>query len=186
MMTFITKHLHKSCFAVVGVVSLICGYLAVTQVMNKKQHLGIEKDILFKRMKEVNLASTNLEELKTTLAVTKKELDYLNERIPETGKIGLLLKQIDALMKQRKITLISLKPMPVQGEKIYLKNPIQLKCQGDFADIYHLIHDLERMNRILVMEKMTIVKQEDMDPCRVELMISVFERKKTFDILGIS
>ena len=124
------------------------------------------------------MAATNLEELKAVLSETKKELDYLNERIPESGKIGLLLKQIDSLMKQRKIVLISLQPLPVREEKIYLKNAIKLRFKGNFVDIYHLLHDLETMNRIVVMQKLAIFGQEKSDQCQVELMVDVFEQKK--------
>jgi Tfp pilus assembly protein PilO len=117
--------------------------------MKTKEQFGIEKDILSKKTIEVNLASTNLEELRGALKATEKELNYLNERIPESGKIGLLINQIDSLMKQRKIALISLQPLPVREEKIYLKNPIQLLFNGNFVDIYFLINDLEKMNRIV-------------------------------------
>jgi Tfp pilus assembly protein PilO len=146
--------------------------------MKTKEQFGIEKDILSKKTIEVNLASTNLEELRGALKATEKELNYLNERIPESGKIGLLINQIDSLMKQRKIALISLQPLPVREEKIYLKNPIQLLFNGNFVDIYFLINDLEKMNRIVVMDKITITKLDNSDQCRVELMASVFEHKK--------
>jgi Tfp pilus assembly protein PilO len=78
--------------------------------------------------------------------------------------------------------LISLQPLPVREEKIYLKNPIQLNFTGYFVDIYHLIHDLETMNRIVVMEKLAISRQERSDQCRVELMVNVFEQKKAFEV----
>ncbi len=178
-MNFSIRQIDRACLVIVVMVFLTCGYLAVNKVIKIKQQFGIEKEVLSKRMEEVNLASTNLEELKANLAATKEELDYLNERIPEAGKMGLLLNQIDALMKQRKIALISLKPLPVREDKIYLKNPIQLNFYGDFVDIYRLIHDLENMNRFLVMEKMTISKQESPNRCQVELKTSVFERLKT-------
>jgi Tfp pilus assembly protein PilO len=180
------KQVNRICLGIVVVVSLACGYLTVSHVIKKRRQFGIEKGILSKRIKEVNLAATSLEELKAVLAETKKELHYLNERIPESGKIGLLLKQIDSLMKQRKIALISLQPLPVREEKIYLKNPIQLKFTGNFVDIYHLLHDLETMNRIVVMEKLAISRQERSEQCRVELMVNVFEQKKTDNILKIS
>ncbi len=61
------KHVDRACLVIVVMVSLVCGYLAVNQIMKKKQQFGIEKDILSKRMKEVNLASTNLEESKGAL-----------------------------------------------------------------------------------------------------------------------
>jgi Tfp pilus assembly protein PilO len=177
-MNISTKQVNRICLAIVVVVSLACGYLTVSHVIKEKRQFGIEKDILSKRIKDVNLATTNLEELKAVLVETKKELNYLNERIPESGKIGLLLKQIDSSMKQRKISLISLQPLPVREEKIYLKNPIQLKFTGNFVDIYHLLHDLETMNRIVIVGKITITRQESSEQCRVELMVNVFEQKK--------
>ena len=178
MMNLNIKHVDRACLITVVMVSLVCGYLSISQILKTSQQYGIEKDILSKRMKEVNLASTNLEGQKAALDETKRELNYLNERIPESGKIGLLLKQINSLMKQRQIALISLRPLTIREEKVYLKNPIQLSLIGDFVDIYHLIHDLENMNRIVVMEQVTISKQERTDKCRVELIINVFEHKK--------
>jgi Tfp pilus assembly protein PilO len=175
MMNFSIKQLDQTCLVIVVVVSLIGGYLAFSHVTEQKQQFGIEKDILSKRMKEVNLAATSLGELKTALADTKKELNYLNELIPEAGKIGLLLKQIDAIMKQREVALISLRPLSVRQEEVYLRNPIQLVFNGKFVNIYHLIRDLEGMNRMVVMEKMVITRQADSDQCKVVLMISVFE-----------
>jgi Tfp pilus assembly protein PilO len=157
-------------------VSLICGFFTIGHIMKKRRQFGIEKDILSKRMKEVNLAATNLEELKTTLDATQKELNILNERVPEAGKIGFLLKQIDFLMKQRKIEMSSIQPSPAQEEKIFIKNPVRLMFKGKFENIYRLIHDLERINRIVVMEKMTIIKEDSSELCRVDLMTSVFER----------
>ena len=179
MINLTIKQLDRACLIIVIVVALICGYLTVRHITQKKRQFGVEKNILSKRMKEVNLATTDLEELKANLAEIKKELNYLNERIPKTGKIGLLLKQINSLMKQRQITLISLEPLPVRQEKVYFKNPIQLVFNGSFVDVHHLIQDLERMNRLVVMEMMTISKQENSDLCRVKLLTSVFERSKT-------
>jgi Tfp pilus assembly protein PilO len=170
------RNIDRMCLAIVLVFSVLCGSLAFSHVMKKNKQFIIEKDILSKRMNEVNLAATNLVDLKAALGATKSELNYLNERIPESGNIGLLLKQIDALMKQRKIALISLQPLPVEKENIYLKNPIQLAFKGNFVDIYAFIKDVEGMNRMVVMEKITITKPENSDQCRAELMASVFQR----------
>ena len=174
------KHVDRICIVIIMAVSLICGYLSVNQIIKKKRQYGIEKDMLSKRMKEVDLAAANLENLKAVLAETRKELNYLNERIPENGKIGLLLKQINSLMKRRQISLVSLQPLTIREENAYLKNPIQLIFVGGFVDIYHLIQDLEKMNRIVEMEQVSITKQENSNKCRVESTINVFEQKKVF------
>ena len=172
------KQLDRICLITVVIVSLICGFLTVRHVTIKKRLFETERSVLFSKMKEINLASTNLSTLHINLADIKRELNDLNERIPETGKIGLLLQQIDALMKLHKITLISLEPLAVSKEKIYLKNPIKLVFKGSYTNIYHLIRELEGLNRIMLMENLTITKDEKSDQCQVELMTTVFERPK--------
>ena len=71
-MNLTIKQLDRACLIIVIVVSLMCGYLTVRHITRKKQQFGVEKNILSKRMKEVNLATTNLEELKANLARSKK------------------------------------------------------------------------------------------------------------------
>jgi Tfp pilus assembly protein PilO len=178
MMPITIKQLDRLCLVLLVAVSLICGYVTVSRIMKIKRQFGVERNILSKRMKEVNLAASNLQQLKANLTAVEKELGYLNERIPPTGKIGLLLTQVNALMKQRRITLISLEPLPVKQDDHYLKNPVQLVFSGRFNDIFHLIRDLEKMNRLVIMETLTISKQEKSDFCQVELLANVFERLK--------
>jgi len=173
------KQLDRICLITVITVSLICGFLTVRHVTNKKRHFETERSVLSSKMKEIDLALTNLNALHLNLADIKSELNDLNERIPETGKIGLLLQQIDALMKRHKVTLISLEPLPVSRDRIYSKNPVKLLFNGNYINIYHLLRDLEELNRILVMEYLTITRGENSDHCQVELLAAVFERPKT-------
>ena len=177
-MRLTVKQLDRLCLIILVAASLLAGYATVSHITKKKQQFGVENNILSKRMQEVNLAASNLQQLKTNLAGVKKELGYLNERIPPEGKIGLLLTQVNALMKERRIKLLSLEPLPVRKEDIYLKNPVQLVFHGRFVDIYHLILDLEKMNRLVVMETLSISKQDHTEFCQVELLANVFERKK--------
>lgn len=180
------KRFDRTCIVIIALVSVAFGYFSVSHIIDKSRQYSIERGILSKTIREVNLAETSLADLRVILLETKKELNYLNERIPESGKIGLLLKQIDSLMKQRRITLISLRPMIVREEDAYLKNVIQLMFSGNFINVYNLIQDLEKMNRIVEMEQVTITKQENSDHCRVESTINVFEQKRASDTIGIS
>jgi Tfp pilus assembly protein PilO len=174
------KQLDRVSLAVIVVISLLCGYVAVGKVSDKKQQFRVEKEILSKRMKEVNLATATLKDLKVALDETKTELNYLNERIPESGKIGLFLRQIDALMSQRQIELVSIQPQAAIEEKNYFKIPIHLVFTGTFNSIYQLMRDIEEMNRIVIMDKMMIDRQENVPYCHAELMISVFEQASTY------
>ena len=179
LMNLSIKHIDRICLAIIVVVLLVGGYLAFSKVKTLKQQYQIEKEILSKRMAEANVATANLKDLKSALTETQAELKYLNERIPAAGKIGLFLRQVDALMARRDIVLDSIRPQAAIEEKDYFKIPIRLEFTGKFADIYRLMNDFEQMNRIVIMDNMVIRRQQNQAQCQAELMINVFERAAT-------
>jgi len=175
-MTLSIKNLDRTCLAVLVTVSVICGYLAVSHVAGQKRQIRQENELLSQRLSDLNLADTNLQRLKEVLDATRTELESLNEQIPETAKMGEFLKKVDSLMKERKTALINLEPLPTVEEKLYTKNPVRLIFEGSFIKVYQALHDLETMNRKVVMEKINIAKSGKDQECRVDLTASIFER----------
>jgi Tfp pilus assembly protein PilO len=176
-MTLNIKTLDRTCLALVVIVSLICGYWVMSRVVKQQRQIRQENNLLSKRLKDLNLTQSNLKRIKIHLDAVRSELKALNQRIPESTKIGEVLKQIDFLMKEREIVLVSTHPLPTIKEKLFTKIPIRLVFKGAFVNIYHLLHDLETMNRMLVMEKMIISRSNLAEKCRVELTAVFFERK---------
>lgn len=174
-MTLSIRKLDRTCLAIVVIVSAISGYWVVSHGAKQRRQIQQENDFLSQRLKDLNLAETNLQRLKTIFDATRRELKILNERIPESAKIGDFLKQLDSSMKERKIALISLQPLPIVKEKHYTRIPIRLILKGSFVNIYYLLHDLETMNRTVVMEKIIITKSNMAQECRVDLTVRVFE-----------
>ena len=170
------KKLDRMCLIVVVIVSVICGSWVVSRGIKQQRQIRQENNLLSKRLNDLNLAETNLQRLKTVLDATRKELQALNERIPDSVNIGEFLKQIDSLMKERRIVLIGLWPLPTVKERLYTRIPIRLTFKGSFINVYHLLHDLETMNRTLVMEKILITKPDIAQECQVDLVANVFER----------
>lgn len=173
------QHLNRIGLTVVLVVSLACGYGLFRHIHKTKKQFQIEKQILSEKLKEINMAEADLGDLKEVLQKAGAELAYLNERVPEPGKIGLLLQQIDALMQQHNIKMISIQPMGAVEENIYVRNPIRLIFEGRFTDIYQLLCDIQEMNRMVIMDRMTVTKRVSSKACRVDMVTSVFERKKS-------
>ncbi|MDL1963586.1 MAG: type 4a pilus biogenesis protein PilO [Deltaproteobacteria bacterium] len=173
------KKTDRICLVIVVIVSLICGYLAAMSVVKQERRIRQENDLISKKSTDLNLAEMSFHEFKKAWNDKRKELETLNERIPETAQLGKFLKQLDSLIKKRNIALISLKPLPTVKEIRYTRIPIHLMFKGAFADIYHLLYDFETMNRVLVMKKMIISKPDRDKLCRVDLTISVFERSGT-------
>lgn len=170
------KQLDRICLGILLTTILITGYLVVHYLEGKKQQLGTENQILSKRIQEVDLATTNLEELKTVLNESKEELAALNERIPNAGKMGLFLQQVNSLMLKRSVSLISLQPLSTGEEDNYLKLPIRLVFSGKYKNIYQFLYDLENINRIVVLEQIEITRTDNSNQCQVDLLVKVFER----------
>jgi Tfp pilus assembly protein PilO len=162
--------------SLVIIVSLICGYWVMKRTIKQRWQLRQENEIISKALIELKSAEENFENLNTLLADTKTELEFLNKRIPVSVNIGEVLKEIDYLMKNRKIILLSLQPLPPVEEKLYTKIPIRLMFEGSFASIYHLLYDLETMNRMLVAENMSITRRNLDEKCQAEITASVYQR----------
>jgi len=168
--------LDRVCLASIITVSLAFGYWTANWTFKQHRLLRQENDLFAKKLKDLNLAETNLQHLKKVLDTARKELNILNERIPESSKIGEFLKHVNELVKERNVNLISLQPQSVIEEKHCNRIPILLVFEGSFGSVYQLLYDLETMNRMVVTETMQMTKADKAQVCRVNMTASVFER----------
>lgn len=176
MMTLRRGKLDRACLSFVVIISVLCSYLVVHHVTRQKRQLLKENDLLSKKLKDLDLADTNLEHLKAALETTRNELKVINDQIPETAEIGTFLKKIDSLMKERKVMLINIEPIPTIKMRDYVRIPILLQFKGSFEDTYKILHDLETMNRLLVMENINISKSTIDKYCQVSVTTCIFAR----------
>jgi hypothetical protein len=49
--------------------------------------------------------------------------------------------------------------------------------RGSFVDIYNLLYDFENMNRMLVVENMTVSRSNLAEDCQAELTANVYQRE---------
>ena len=176
MMKITVKTLDRIGLFFVISLSLLCGYWVIKDSLSKHKQLSLDSEILSKSLDQLNSAEDNLKNINLLLSQTKKELEFLDKRIPKSVNIGEVLKEIDSSMKKRKITLISMQPMPGIEEKLYTKIPIRLMLKGSFINIYNLLYDFESMNRMLVAENMTISRSKLDEDCQAELTANVYQR----------
>jgi len=175
-MAFKIKTLDRVCLILIVTGSIALSYWTLNWTFKQHRLLNQGNELLAKKLKDLNLAETNLQHFKAVLNVARKELNFLNERIPGSAKIGEFLKNVNLLVKERKVNLISLSPQPAVEEKHCNRIPIRLIFEGPFASVYRLVNDLETMNRMVVIEKMQITKPNKAQSCRVDLTASIFER----------
>jgi Tfp pilus assembly protein PilO len=157
--------------------SFTCGYWVIKDNLSKHRQLRQENEIVFRSLNQLKLAEDNFKNINLLMNQTKKELEFLDKRIPKSVNIGEVLKEIDFSMKKRKVTLMSLQPMASVEEKLYTKIPIKLILKGSFVNIYNLLYDFETMNRMLVAENMTISRSNLDEDCQAELTANVYQRE---------
>ena len=173
-MSISIKNLDRICLAIVILVSGLCTYWVVSEGANKKADLQRENRLLKRKLETLNLAESRLTLLKKAVCEGEKELKTLSERITESDDIGVFLNHVHGLMEKWEIRPLALQPMPRVNEKYYTRIPIRLILKGGFVNIHHLLFDLETMNRILVLDHLTISKP-DSDPCTADMEINIFE-----------
>jgi len=170
------KQLDLICIMMVLVISLGCGYVVASTSIKQKKEINLEKEQHTRKSNEMNLAETNLKHLNRTLEETKKDLRSLNEKIPVSGGIGTFLKQLDVMMKEKNIALLSVQPQPGQSEMLFYRIPIRLVFRGSFDMVHQVLHDLETLKRIVRLEKMSITNRDVNQVCQVDLTLSTFEQ----------
>jgi Tfp pilus assembly protein PilO len=170
------KNLDRICLLTIIIVVGVCGFLVTKQGVKQKTQVRQENALYARGLENMNLAESNLQRLNSGLKAIKNELKAIREQVPETVEIGKFLKQIDSLVKRSNIVLITLQPLPKEQEKYFTKIPIRLMFKGAFSDIYHLLCELETMERLLVTEKITISKLGNSEQCRVDLTLNVFKQ----------
>ena len=177
MMQISVKTLDRIGLFLVITLSFTCGYWVIKDSLRKHRQLRQDNEIVSKSLNQLKSTEDNFKNINLLMNQTKKELSFLDKRIPKTVNIGEVLKEIDFAMETRKIALMSLQPMPSVEEKLYTKIPIKLKLQGSFVNIYHLLYDFETMNRMLVAENMTISRSNLDEDCQAELTANVYQRE---------
>ncbi len=170
------KTLDLICLLTIIIVVGMCGFWVAKQGVRQKTQIRLENARYAGGLENMNLAESNLQRLNSGLKAITNEFKAIKEQIPETVEIGKFLKQLDSLVKRRNIVLINLQPLPEEQEKYFTKIPIRLMFKGAFSDIYHLLYELETMERLLVTEKITISKDGIGEQCRVDLTLNIFEQ----------
>jgi Tfp pilus assembly protein PilO len=170
------KILDRICLGAVVLVFLASGYWVVSRGLRQLGEIRKQNDFLAKSLKDLALAETNLQRLNAAIDETKKQIKALDERIPDTARIGKFLKQLDALMKERQIVLESFEPLPTVEEKRFTRIPIRLISRGSFVNIYQLLCDLETMSRLVDVETTILTSPDGGPECRFDLTTSIFER----------
>jgi Tfp pilus assembly protein PilO len=170
------KAIDIGCIILLVAAVAVGGFLIQNNFSQNFSQIKLGKEQLFEKKNRLKLETKNLAQLRSQFQNQEEELQRLNKRVPETSKIGDLLTELHTFVGQRNTTLIDFNHKPPQDFERYKRIPVQISVQGDFLNIYRLIHDLETLNRVFIFEQIVIKKEEENKNCQAILMASVFKQ----------
>jgi len=170
------KHTDFCCALILLAIIFSGAFLMYKDYSRNLNRIKLEEQALINLETKFNLAKINLDQVTSRFVKKKIEFQELNRKIPVRPGIGDLLKQLHKHVKLRNITLIDFNHKP--GIKIENHKQIltQLIAKGAYPDIYRFVHDLETLDRIFLIEEMTIQKTADPKICQAKLTASVFQQ----------
>ena len=170
------KKIDRICLMTILFVTLVSAALAFRITAERQKRIAQENTLIAQRLKDLQTTEQNAKQLESALDEKEKVLTAFNEKIPETSEFGEFLDHLDSMMRQRKVSLISVQPQSGVADKTLTRIPIQMLFNGTFVNIFNMLHALETTGRTVVMENISIAKSESDNQCRVELLASIFSR----------
>jgi Tfp pilus assembly protein PilO len=158
------------------IIILLSGYLLFQNRIRKQSSIVLAKQMQSQRIAEMRRVEKELQGLKNTLNNSKKELAYLNEKIPESAEIGEVLKDVGILMSIRKLPLTNIQPLASRSEGPYTRIPIRLIFQAPFIQVFQIVQDLESMKRAFIVDNLNLKRNGGDENCQVDLTVSIFKR----------
>jgi Tfp pilus assembly protein PilO len=175
-LTLNLKQLDRICLATVVAVSLFFGFFVANAGIREKGRIRHQNEQLDKGLKDLSAAEMHLKRIKGILDASRRRMEHLNRQVPESAEIGEFLNRLDLFMARRSLSLISVQPLPSIRENLFVRIPVQILFKGSFADCYGLLQDLETMNRVVVVNRMNIGRNDKARECRIDLTASIYER----------
>ena len=176
MLNTSVKNIDRLCLLAILSVTLIAAGLVFHSTVKRQKTIAEKNRLISQDLKNLESTAQKFKQLEAVLDEKKAELDTYNDKIPETPEFGEFLDQLDRMMKQRNLALISVQPQAGVREKTLMKIPVRMIFNGKFIHIFEMIHALETIGRTVVMEKIDIAKSDLDDTCRVDLLASIFSR----------
>ena len=176
MLNVSLKNMDRLCMLTILSVTLISAGLVFHLTAKRQKGMAQKNKLVSQQLKKLESTEQNAKQLQAVLGEKTRELEAFNEKIPETQEFGEFLDQLDRMMKQKNLALISVQPQAEVEEKTLKKIPVRMIFNGTFINIFNMIHALETTGRTMVMEKIAMAKSGLDEKCRVELLASIFSR----------
>jgi len=126
------------------------------------------------RVATLKKAAAQVEVLEKELASSEEELNSLIALLPDQKEIPGLLENVSKLGAQVGLENILFEPLPEQPHEFYATIPIRLDLIGTYHELGAFFDNVSKLNRILKIESLSIVRQKDTSRLQVNCTIVTY------------
>jgi len=128
---------------------------SIAQEIKAKEH----------NLTQANRASATIVSLRNEVGEIEKAMGYFKSKLPNQRQIPMVLEQISTLVRRHRLKLDSICPaMRNRAAQIqyapeggpYSELDIDIRVEGDFLDFYAFLQELEALERITRVQKLTV------------------------------
>ena len=170
------RTLNTACLA--GFVALAIGgsFVASRSARAKAERMDRDRKTAEVLLGEFKKAQTALGRLDATLKANQTALETLRKRLPESEPIGGFFADLDALAGKAAVKVNKVAPGQSVPEQMCTRTPLAFSCEGSFAGLHAVLHGLERMDRLVRIEQVSISRSSPSSRCSMTITCSVYGR----------
>ena len=152
--------------------SVVCVKLAVVRVKSVQQKTRVIDDYVTQLKK----AQTVRGRLNSAIAANEAALTQIRTRLPESESMGMFLADLDAMMDKNKVDLSKVTPGSPVSEALCRRTPLSFSCRGNFTNLHAVLYGLETQQRVVLVDKVSIVGGASPGECAMDVSCSVYGR----------
>ncbi len=126
------------------------------------QHLSEKKaNVQQKRAKlqELEKATAAADDLNNQLEQLEEAIEFFESKLPPTSEIDTVLKDVTVIAQKHGLASKKIRTGKRQNNSGYVEQPLEMKLDGDFNSYYSFLLELEKLDRITKIRKLSLKKK---------------------------
>lgn len=163
-------------FSVLVLTGLLTGGMGLMFMHFKTENnkIQLHAQLINQQKNDLDLTQTNIKTLKKTLADYQTFLAHLGQRIPATSGIGHFLSTLDQIAGHHGVKMLKVAHDPPEKTNRYHQVMVHMVFKGSFKNIYTLIHALETLNRLVIIDTIQLTRQDGTAVCTAQVSAIIF------------
>jgi len=133
-----------------------------------------EMEIMRSKLNELELATAKAENLADQLKKIEEAIEAFESKLPPSSEIHTVLENVTLIAQRHGLTPKSIRTQKNMDNRGYIEQPLEMELDGNFNSYYAFLLELEKLDRITKIRKLSLKKTEREGQTQAEFIMSIF------------